>query len=547
MDSKSFEGINKLYKLYDKLGYYDVYSGSVLIFLFLCIILLGVYLYTRVMTNIKPIQDNWPAERCKPSVIPFAGLINTPEGDTIINYTQTNFTYCMQDILKSITGYAVDPITFLTYSLGELFQNILNTFNKMRVYISNIRTFLARIAENIMSRIANLLVPLQELIVKVIDTMGKARGILFTGLMTSLGSYFALKALLGAILEFIIKVLIVLAAIVVALWIIPFTWPAAAAGTLVFLSISIPLLIIMSFMMIVLQIQPRLGVPNKPGKRRCFDANTIVKLANGSVTSIDKITVGDVLKNGAIVTAFFKLDAKGVKMYKIDNVIVSGEHLVYCKDKWVEVSKCPNAVPVTNYFEPCIYCLNTTNKTIELGINDIKFSDWDELSESERNELYRYMREHSQGSINTCDENLHTYFEGGFYPDVKVKVGSNGEKEIKDIKVGEILKNGNRVYGVVRILRPKKYLGLKDPMGKYSRWGRNIHICEPDKNNLDRVEERKSILSECSEKHGDPYLYHLLTEKEYFNIEDRCVFHYNANIDLFLSEYRGKLLSMKYV
>ena len=542
MDSKSFEGINKLYKLYDKLGYYDVYSGSVLIFLLLCIILLGVYLYTRVMVNIKPIQDNWPAERCKPSIIPFAGLINTPEGDTIINYTQTNFTYCMQDILKSITGYAVDPITFLTHSLGELFQNILNTFNKMRAYISNIRTFLARIAENIMSRVANLLVPLQELIVKIIDTMGKARAILFTGLMTSLGSYYALKSLLGAILEFIIKILIVLASVIVALWIIPFTWPAAAAGTLVFLSISIPLLIIMSFMMIVLQIRPSRSIPSTP-KKRCFDANTHVKLANGSVTTIDKINVGDVLQNGAIVTAFFKLDAKGVKMYKIDDVIVSGEHLVYFKDKWIDVSKCPNAVPVTNYFEPCIYCLNTTNKTIVLGINDVKFSDWDELSESERDELYRYMKEHSQGSIDICDENLHTYFEGGFYPDVKVKVGSCGEKEIKHIKVGEILKDGNRVYGVVRILRPKNYLGLKDPMGKYSRWGRNIHICEPNKNNLDRVEERKSILSD----NDDPYLYHLLTDKENFKIEDRCVFHYNANIDLFLSEYRGKLLSMKYV
>jgi hypothetical protein len=44
---------------------------------------------------------------------------------------------------------------------------------------------------------------------------------------------------LGAVAQFIISILIALAVIIVVLWIIPFTWGAAVANTVIFVALAI--------------------------------------------------------------------------------------------------------------------------------------------------------------------------------------------------------------------------------------------------------------------------------------------------------------------
>ena len=523
--------IKQIHKLYEKLTYFDMYTGSLIIFLILCIVLVGTIIYTRLVTNIQPIKDNWAEERCNPTIIPFAGLINKPEGANTIDYTEENFKFCMQNILTSITGFAVDPITFISHSIGLLFKEILNTFNRIRVLISNIRTRLANIADEIMTRIASIMVPIQEIIVKFVDTMGKVRGILFAGLLTSLGSYYTLKALIGAILEFLIKILIILAAIIVVFWMIPFTWGVAAAATVIFLSISIPLLIIIVFMTNILNIHTKRKVPGKP---RCFDKNTLIRMKNNTYKDICNIIPGDELFDDSYVTSIQKLNAAGVVMYNLDNIIVSGTHVVFYRGKMISVSAHPNAKQIDSYIQPVIYCMNTSSKKIVIG--DYEFTDWDELTKDEREELFTYMKTH--GIENPTDKHIHGFFDGGYYPDVMIDCGCETVKKIKDIRVGDVLNGCNNVYGIVKVLRTdsnNKYLESKiNP--KFSRLGKNVHVCEVKHTQLDNVSSG-----------NDEFLYHLLTDQGIFHIEKRKVYDYNVNIEICLPEYRGKLLSMKYV
>ena len=518
--------IKQLHKLYENLTYYDMYTGSILIFLILCIILVGTIVYTRLLANIQPIKDNWVVERCNPLIIPFAGLINKPEGTNTIDYTGDNFKFCMQTILTSITGFAVDPITFISHSIGTLFKEILDTFNRIRVLISNIRTNLAKIVDNIMTRIASIMVPIQEIIVKFIDTMGKVRGILFAGLLTSLGSYYTLKALIGAILEFIIKILIVLAAIIVAFWIFPFTWGIAAAATVIFLSISIPVLIIVVFMTSILNIHTKRSVPGKPS---CFDKSTLIRMKNNTYKNFCEIIPGDELFNDSYVTSIQKLNAHGVVMYNLDNIIVSGTHVVFYRGKMISVSAHPNAKQIDSYIQPVIYCMNTSSKKIVVG--DHEFTDWDELTKDECKELFTYMK--TQCVEDPTEKHIHDFFDGGYYPDVMIDCGCETVKKIKDIRVGDVLRGCNNVYGIVKILRTMP----NDINHKFSRLGKNVNVCEVKHSQLDSV----------SLKDDDEFLYHLLTDQGNFHIEKRRVYDYNANIELFLPEYRGKLLSMKYV
>ena len=156
---------DKINKIYGDLNYYDVYGGSVIIFIILMIAMFLVFAYTTTMKNLQPIKDNWAVERCNPKVIPFAGFINKPDGASTIQYTQDNFNYCMQNILTSITGYAVEPLTYITSNLTSMYGDIANTLNSIRTVISNVRTNMAKIAQEIFGRLLNIMTPIQVILI----------------------------------------------------------------------------------------------------------------------------------------------------------------------------------------------------------------------------------------------------------------------------------------------------------------------------------------------------------------------------------------------
>ena len=97
-------GLHKLKKMYEKLNYFDQYGGSVILFIIITILIILFASYCKIMANTQPIIDDWPNQRCKPSIIPFAGLITHPDGVSASEYTHQNFTYCTQNILSSITS-----------------------------------------------------------------------------------------------------------------------------------------------------------------------------------------------------------------------------------------------------------------------------------------------------------------------------------------------------------------------------------------------------------------------------------------------------------
>ena len=101
------QGIQNIKKMYEKLNYFDQYGGSVVLFIIITIILSLIVSYCLIMLNTQPIIDDWPNQRCKPNILPFAGFITHPEGVSASDYTYQNFTYCTQNILSSITGVSL--------------------------------------------------------------------------------------------------------------------------------------------------------------------------------------------------------------------------------------------------------------------------------------------------------------------------------------------------------------------------------------------------------------------------------------------------------
>jgi len=508
MNNYQEDRYNKINKIYDKLTYFDKYGGSVFFLIIISIILgLGIA-YCVIQINIQTISKNWIIERCKPYILPFAGIINKPSNMSIIDYTNQNFQYCMQNVIKDVSSDAVQPLTFVVSFLNFIANAIKDSINAIRNMFNKVRTELQSVTEEIMGRLGNIMVPLQQIIISMRDMMSKIQGVMTASLFTLLGGYYALQALMGAIAQFIIIILISLAAMIALFWILPFTWGIAASTTAIFISIAVPLVIILVFMLEYLHIKPSLGIPTI----QCFDENTKIPLKNGTWKEIKNIEIGDILledeifnnsNNSNFVTSIFKVNANFSQMYQLNNIIVSDSHLVFYQNNWIRVKNHPEAEKITYYEKPILYCLNTSNQIIK--IKDTLFSDWNE-----------------EILIKKIDFKLKI---GGFYPDTQIVLENGYKKSIKNIEINDILENGEKVTGLVEID------GTKIENHSLLCLGMNEEIKVAGLLNYKKNNSKKNSYFKPK---NETKIFHLLTDKNQFQIKNIIFNDYNSYIDSFL-------------
>jgi hypothetical protein len=552
--------LNNLKKMYENLTYFDQYGISLILFIIITILLIVFFGSCIALANIQPIKQDWANQRCKPYIIPIVGFINKPDNMSFNDFTSQNFYYCTQNILKGITGFAVEPLTFVTKNITKVVNYIKEAINDIRALTNRTRNFFITVVEEIMGRLLNIIIPLQQIIIKFKDFSAKVQGTMTAGLFTLLGAYFSLKSLLGVIVKFIVTVLIAMVAMIAVFWLFPFTWGTAIAGTAVFVAVSIPFALLLTFMSNVLGISTGISIPKlkKVPKLKCFDKNTRITMNNGTYKTISEIEVGEKISNNHLITAKIVVETKDSIMYNLNNVIVSDSHLVKYNNKWVRVDEHPCSVKIEQYNEPYLYCINTENKVIE--INGFVFTDWDEIYDDDlekiKNVKIKNIIFNSNKTLNYSMDDLivnnldiHRYLDGGFEKNTEIKLKNGFIKNIKNVSIGDVLENGERVYGCVEIdgvnLLEQAIYNLAKNISIIG--GSNLNICDKSLGftstlELNKKYKRFKIDCESSDK-----LYHLLTDNQTFFIKGIKFYDYNSCIDLFLEKYRGKLLSMKYV
>jgi hypothetical protein len=520
------ETLKKINKLYENVGFMDTYGNSVILFIFLSMIVFFIFIAAKLSTQSQDIKDDWVNQRCKPYIIPFAGFINKPPDKTVAEYTKENFAYCLQGTTQSVAGYAMQPITYTTNILGETFTGYKTTIDSIRVMMDTMRNNLKGVAQEVMGRIMNVMIPLQQIIIGFRDSIGKVQASLVTGMYTSLGTYYTLKSALGALVNFITLILIILVAMIVPLLAFPLTVPMAMPLIATFTAVAIPLSIILVVLSQALGIKPDNPIPHI-----CFDKETRIELQNGIYKTIQEICVGDVLLNDGMVTAKMIFNAKGAKMYNYKNIIVSDSHYVYDEDeisasKWRQIKNCKKSVVLSAYNENYIYCLNTEQKTIT--INGICFSDYDDLfTQLEQENYTKQMR-----------ENIHRYYDGGFDGNTEVVLSDGSKRYIKNIEPGTELVKGISVVGLVEVdgmyLKEQGKLLINDNnnihLGKIKTFrigGNVIHYGKKGKKIFSQSLQLE--LSENNEKQKK--VFHLITDTGAFWIEGVHFMDYNSCID----------------
>jgi hypothetical protein len=251
-------------KLYDKTGYLDKYGGSLFATMLILILIIIILSYFSIMNKIKPIKQNWINERCNPQVIPFAGIINKPDNMSAFEFTGKNFNHCLNTILQGTAQKAFQPIYYLTDNMGQSFKGMNDTIQSMREFFNYLRNQMSKYFKNIYLRIISMMIPIQLVFIKLMDTMAKFQSVLASFIFTIYSLYLAIKSMIKSVILIFISILIALVVIIAVFWIMPWTWPIAAAFTTLFMGLVIPVIIMIIFSAMILKESNKKSVPRKP-------------------------------------------------------------------------------------------------------------------------------------------------------------------------------------------------------------------------------------------------------------------------------------------
>jgi hypothetical protein len=542
---KSIDYINKTY---DKLSYFDLYGGSV----FICIVLISLLVlymqYVKISMNIEPVKRDWPKHRCNPIYMPFAGYIMRPKGVGWVEFAGNNANYCINDMFTNIVSNFTNPIKFILYPILGMWKIIFSVLQSIRKMFLSIRDKLKQVVANLMNRVSGFVIVIQQIIISMRDLFAKVQGVAVAGLYTVLGSYYTLKSALGAVMELCIIFLVTMAAIIVGFWMMPWTWGIAAGLTAVFISISIPLIVMTVWLSKIMNIQTSRSPPGKPGRSSCFSGDSRITLKNGETIPIREVKIGDVLKDGGVVTARMKVKKTPDNIIGLisPNVRVTGCHYVYHEGSWIKSLSHPNFSLVHDASDiEYLYCLNVSTKKIHMG--GLVFSDWDDMIKTD--ETYGFMTQLKDTLYPTMPttelhnpENIHKYFDGGL-DGMSLIDTTDGSIPISKIKVGAELCLGNTVIGVVKIYAKDLDQMYYNVSGRGSathvlRGGGNLIYktssdCElsgKSRTTLFEFIDKKEVET----KNKSKVLYHLLTETGEFKTDCGLILQdYNSCLDHF--------------
>lgn len=528
MEDTLFSNINNLY---NKKTFLERYGSDLWITVIVCIVIILLVSYYYVMNHIQPIVADWNNQKCSPVVIPFAGLINKPANMTAFEFAGSNFTNCVTTILANISSDAFAPVEYLMNVFIHEFKSIVGAMDAVRAVFDKIRINVKIVIDNVMSRLLNIMIPVQQFIVLMKDMLAKINGALAGILYTVFGSYLTIKSLFSNIINFVIIILLIMAGIIAGLLVIAMIpiigIPAEIA--------VIPMLAMMVLIVIVtISVEGLMGdvfdlptraPPNIPG---CFAKDTIIQKSNGEFVTIDSVQVGDELMiTGTKVTGTIKFSSTEQHMYNLKGVKVTGEHRVYLPSihDWIKVKNHPESKPI-DFQEPYVYCLLTSSKIFRIG--ETVYSDWDDI---DVNVLEKLQKNCPYLPSNFKSADIHPCIDNGLGGKSQVELFNGTLKNLKDIQVNDKLKHGEVVVGTMKI----DALDLQ--VGKYMLWGREI-ICSKNieffLNEVAQPSVNTFELLDTPLDSAEPYLYQLLTTSGSFEVNGLMCKDYNYGIDKYI-------------
>ena len=467
---------------------------QILIILIVFVIFMIIYSLILSRKAFGSISDNWHKYRKSPIFMPFTRLFNKVKSDVPNKskiYTEKGVAELKKatDDLKSVGGSFTSWQTFQIIS--ESVENMQNFYDKIinAVYNSFIIPLL-RANEEISSILGNFFGDIKTL--RVIFNMimlayKKIVGNVFENIekLNSSMQFYQMKMMDMFKRSMSINVLNMFYGESVAL-----TMQSIITGPLLEMTIFYPIFgvltvffIIMCIGCIVLLIFHKLCLAPTWGTCSvftipsilmwcipcaiCFGKDTPIQLKH-SLESIqhlfDNKSLGVELYGGGIIHSVLKFDIRNTsrQLYKYNDILVSGDHMVYINNNPIRIKNISTA-KLVNTDEDYIYCLITSNRKIY--INHQWCSDFMESDDISTTLItYRMIVEklNNTEQIITTDDDINHLYQWGVAKHTLIKMKDHSTKKINDIIIGNTTTCGKVTGIVVHHAPPIKMFNYKN-------------------------------------------------------------------------------------
>lgn len=301
-----------------------------------------------------------------------------------------NFNFCMKSIFNANVAGVMGPIYGLMSGFTDIAGNIANSANSFRYLIANLLNGMDRLMSGYRDRFQFILFTIRMSFIKIRSLMGRLYGTFYSVIFMALSGLTAAKNL--------------------------------ATNDLV---------------MFLLEF--------------CFDPETPIELADGSVKALSAIVIGDRLKTvdgvEPVVTSIFTFDGSATPMVRIGHTLVSREHFTFHNKEWIKAGEHPDAVAADSI--PALTCINTSTHVFE--VRGVVFADYDESGDSTVVAVTQSLAEMLlNGGLHGDMVEATGGYELGLSAAMPVVMYDGSTVALGSVKIGDKLLGGGVVQGLIQ-------------------------------------------------------------------------------------------------
>ena len=330
------------------------------------------------------VMNNWDKRRCDFSIMAAATFFK-PDFDprSKNDFANDNFSFCMKTYVVKFIELFMKPINAVFEKQIGVAGNSADMVNTMRSITKSVHDAFTSLLGKYVYKFNSTIFEMSRIMQYLGMAMKKLNAIMVSLIYVGLSVF---RSIVNAI-QFIIKVILIICGIILGLMII-----------LIFVLFPfIPLIVAtLGAVVAIITIISVAVVGAIAGSSAadlatqiCFAKDTKIVCEDG-IKCVSEIKLGDKLKGCGEITATIKLSGKGVKLFDICGIHVSGSHLVK-GEVWNTVAQDPRSIQ-TDIESDILYCFNTSSNNIPVqGKEIVIFRDWEEINDIESQRIWSYM------------------------------------------------------------------------------------------------------------------------------------------------------------
>lgn len=321
--------------------------------------------FLMVATDVEGIKQSWNERRCDLDILITSFLYKRDDDPRSSGEFMTdNFSFCMHDTFGKIIQVLLTPVYMALGKQITAAMTLVESMNILRNLGSSLMSSFMKIFYPVVDRFFKTGLAVSQNFQRFYSAMRRIGGIA----VASLYSGMSMVLFMENLVYFVIKVVLIIMGIIASLFLLLF-W-----GLIPFLFILITTVAVLN----------EAGISTGDfGSVFCFDPATPIRLKDGTVKTIDQISIGDILEDDGEVEGVLRCAVTNEQIYSVNGILVSGSHLIWSEEEgeWIHVKDHWKAQPTAkrpNY----LVCLQTSTRQIVLRdfySHPHLFRDWEEL------------------------------------------------------------------------------------------------------------------------------------------------------------------------